>query len=74
MVLPLYSALVRPCLEYYVQMWSYQYRRNVDLLDCIQSTATEMIQGIQGQAEKADAIQPGEQKGSQIIKLWPFSI
>ena len=32
-ILPLYSVLVRPHLEFCVHMWSLQYRRDVDLLE-----------------------------------------
>ena len=42
-ILPLYSALVRPHLKYCVQMWSPQYRRDMDLLECIQGRTTKMI-------------------------------
>jgi len=45
-MLPLCSVLVRPHLVYCVQMGSPQYRRNVDLLECVQRRATKMIQGI----------------------------
>ena len=34
-ILPLYSVLLRPYLEYCVQIWNSQYRRDVDLLECI---------------------------------------
>ena len=46
-ILPLYSVLVRPHLEYCVQMWSLQYRRDIDQLECIQKRATEMIHGME---------------------------
>ena len=40
---PLYFALVRPHLEYCVQVWVPQYRRNADLLDWGQRRAMKMI-------------------------------
>jgi len=46
-ILPLYSVLVRPQLEYCVLMWSPQYRRVMDLLECIQRGATEMVHGME---------------------------
>jgi len=46
-ILPHYSALVRPHLEYCIQMWSPQNRRHMELLECIQRRATKMIQGME---------------------------
>ena len=42
--LTLYSALLRPHLEHCIQMWSPQYRRGIDLLECVQRRVTKMIQ------------------------------
>jgi len=43
-ILSLCSVLVRSHLEYCVQTWSPQYRRDMDLLECVQMRATKMIQ------------------------------
>ena len=46
-ILPICSVLVRTHLEYCVQMWSPQYRRDIDLLELIQRKATQMMQGME---------------------------